>query len=91
VKMWETSVCNSAVGGWFWIIPLVFMALCFVMMFAGRKKGGMMGCIGMSHQYHAQTGERSDESATDIEPAHKLKITELGPKESRIGNGNVVI
>ena len=64
--MWETSVCNSAVGGWFWIIPLVFMTLCFVMMFAGGKKGGMMGCMGMTHRGHDQTGERSDESATDI-------------------------
>ena len=64
--MWETSLCNSAVGGWFWIIPLVFMTLCFFMMFAGRKKGGMMGCMGMNHRDHAQTGERSDESATDI-------------------------
>jgi uncharacterized membrane protein len=42
------------------------MTLCFVMMFAGRKKGGMMGCMGMNHRDHAQTGERSDESATDI-------------------------
>lgn len=64
--MWETSVCNSAIGGWIWIIPLVFMTLCFVMMFAGRKKGRMMGCMGMMHRDHDQTGKRSDESATDI-------------------------
>ncbi len=64
--MLETSVCNSAFGGWFWIIPLVFMALCFVMMFAGRNKGGMMGCMGMMHRDHDQTGERSDNSTTDI-------------------------
>ena len=64
--MWETSLCNSAVGGWFWIIPLVFMTLCFVLMFAGWKKGGIMGCMGMSHGDHNQTGERSDKSATDI-------------------------
>ncbi len=64
--MWETSVCNSAVGEWFWIIPFVFMTLCFVMMFAGRKKGGMMGCMSMNHPDHDQTGGHSDESATDI-------------------------
>jgi hypothetical protein len=65
--MWETSVCNSAIGGWFWIIPLVFMTLCFVMMFTGGgEKGGMMGCMGITHRGHDQTGERSDDSATDI-------------------------
>ena len=64
--MWETSICNSAIGEWFWIIPLVFITLCFVMMFARRKKGGMMGCMGMNHRDHDQTGERSDASAPDI-------------------------
>ncbi len=64
--MWETSICNSVVGEWFWIIPLIFITLCFVMMFTGRKRGGMMGCMGMSHRDHDQTGERTDESATDI-------------------------
>ncbi|MCP4409358.1 MAG: hypothetical protein GY807_16720 [Gammaproteobacteria bacterium] len=64
--MWETGMCESAVGGWLWIIPLVFITLCFIMMFTVRKKSGMMGCMGMSHQDNDQTGERSDKSATDI-------------------------
>ncbi len=78
--MWETSLCHSAVGGWFWIIPLLFMTLCFVMMFAGRKKGGIMDSMGMSHRDHAQTGERSDESATGI-VKRRYAAGEIGHEE----------
>lgn len=64
--MWETGICGSALGGWFWIIPLAFMTLCLVMMFVGRRKGGMMGCTGMNRGDRAETGRHAGESAEDI-------------------------
>lgn len=63
--MWETGICGSAVGGWFWIIPLAFMTLCFVMMFVGRKKGAMMGCTPMSRGDRAETGRHAGEPVED--------------------------
>jgi len=64
--MWETSFCDFANGGWFWIFPLIFMTLCLVLMFVGHKKGRMMGCMGVNHSDQSSTRSQSVGSATDI-------------------------
>jgi len=64
--MWETGICGSALGGWFWIIPLAFMTLFFVMMFVGRRRGGMMGCSAMNREDRAESGRHASEPAEDI-------------------------
>ena len=80
--MWEIGLCDSAFGGWFWIIPLAFMALCFVMMFVGHKRGLRMGCMGMCHKDHDKTESRFDESAADT-ARRRYAASEIGRQESQ--------
>jgi len=63
--MWETGICGMALGGWFWIIPLTFMTLCLVMMFVGRRRGGMIGCTAMNRGDRAATGQQAGEPVED--------------------------
>ena len=59
--MWETGMWGH---GFFWLIPLIFIALCFFMMFGMR--GRMSGCMGMSHSDHGHGGSSESESPEDI-------------------------
>ena len=78
--MWETGICGSAIGGWFWMIPLAFMALCVVMMFVGRKNGAMMGCTGMNRGDRAESGQHADEAAEDT-ARRRYAAGEIGREE----------
>ncbi len=50
-------------GGFFWLIPLIFIAFCFFMMFGMR--GRMGGCMGMMGG-HDHSGSSESESLEDI-------------------------
>ncbi len=60
--MWESGMGGQ---GFFWIIPLVFIAFCFFMMFGMRgRMGGGMGMMGGHGHGHDESSE--GESPEDI-------------------------
>jgi len=65
--MCETIGCGFFMGGWFWIIPLVFMIFCFGMMFFGQRSGRTIGCMsshcGCRDQTKSNHGETPAEKA----------------------------
>ena len=78
--MWETGICGPVVGGWFWIIPLAFMTLCFIMFFVGRKKGPITGCKTMNPGERTQTGRPAGEPVEETIRRH-YAAGEIGREE----------
>jgi putative membrane protein len=58
--MWESGMWG---GGYFWIIPLIFIAFMFLMMFT--RRGRMGGCMGMMGG-HGHDSPSDTESLEDI-------------------------
>ncbi len=59
--MWEAGTCGY---GHFWLIPLIFIVLCFFMIFAMRYR--MRGCMGMMEDDRGRSATSESESPEDI-------------------------